>query len=222
MRILTVEDEPSILRLIRNALERSGHLVDTAEDGAEAIRKIEIYDYDIIILDIMLPELDGTEVCRYIRKLKLNSKIIMLTAKDDVDTKIKCLNMGADDYMTKPFSFDELDARIRALSRREKIFSGLKLKADSLELDPITRTIKLGGKKLKVTHIEFRLMEFLIRHKNQICTRTMLEENVWGNKENVSNVMNATVSKLRNKIKKISKDKNIIKTMSKSGYMIST
>jgi DNA-binding response OmpR family regulator len=220
MKILAVEDEPSIARIIKNSLEKSGHLVDVIDDGVEAQQRVEVFDYDVIILDIMLPGADGYEVCRHIRELGLDSKIIMLTAKDDLDSKVSGLNMGADDYMTKPFSVEELEARIRALSRREKIVYGTKIRVNSLVLDTATKTIKIHGASLKTSLMEYRLVEYLLRHRNTICTRTMLKENVWGDKSHISNVMNATISKLRAKMRKLNNNEDIIHTVPKSGYKI--
>lgn len=220
MKILAVEDEPSIARIIKNILEKSGHLVDIIDDGIEAQQRVEVFDYDVVILDIMLPGADGYEVCKHIRELGLDSKIIMLTAKDDLDSKVTGLNLGADDYMTKPFSIEELEARIRALSRREKLARGTKIKINSLILDTGTKNVTVNNKPLKITLTEFRLIEYLMRHKDSLCTRTMLRENVWGNKEHTSNVMSATISKLRTKIRKLNNNKDIIHTVPKSGYRI--
>jgi DNA-binding response OmpR family regulator len=220
MKILAVEDEQSIARIIKNALEKSGHLVDVIDDGIEAQQRVEVFDYDVIILDIMLPGADGFDVCRHVRDLGLDSKIIMLTAKDDLDSKIAGLNIGADDYLTKPFSIEELEARIRALSRREKLVRGIRMKANSLILDTGTKIVTVNNKQLKTTLTEFRLIEYLMRHKDGVCTRTMLMENVWGNKDHISNVMNATISKLRAKIRKLNNNEDIIHTVPKSGYRI--
>jgi DNA-binding response OmpR family regulator len=220
MKILAVEDEPAIARIIKNSLEKSGHLVDVIDDGIEAQQRVEVFDYDVVILDIMLPGADGYEICKHIRELGLDSKIIMLTAKDDLDSKVAGLNMGADDYMTKPFSIEELEARVRALSRREKLITGTKMKIDSLILDTGTKTVSVNSRPLKTTLTEFRLIEYLLRHKDSICTRTMIRENVWGNKEHISNVMNATISKLRAKIRKLNNGKDIIQTVPKTGYRI--
>lgn len=117
MKILLAEDDPSIARIVKIGLQSGGHVVDIVDDGQEAKERVEVYDYDVIILDVMLPGMDGFKVCRHIRNSGINSKIIMLTARDDVDSRVAGLNMGADDYMTKPFSIRELDARIRALAR---------------------------------------------------------------------------------------------------------
>ncbi len=220
MRILVVEDEPAIARIIKSGLSKSGHIVDTVEDGEEAKNRVEVYDYDVIILDVMLPGADGYEVCYHIRNLGLNSKIIMLTAKDDIDSKVSGLNVGADDYMTKPFSINELEARVRALARREKIFHSTKLKIGNLTIDQSTKTIAVNKKFLKVSLTEYRLLEYLIRHRNEVCSRTMLNENVWGDKDHISNVIDATVSKLRTRIKKLNNGKDIIHTVPKSGYRI--
>lgn len=200
MKILIVEDEPAIARIIKNGLERGGHIVDYVEDGLEAMERVGIYDYDLAILDVFLPGADGYEICRHIRKIGLDLKILMLTAKSDLDSKVLSLNIGADDYMTKPFSVEELNARVRALGRREKLTREIKLKVDSLVLDLTTRTATVNNKLLKITLMEFRLLEYLIRNQNRFCTRTMLSENVWGEKENISNTITATVSRLKAKM----------------------
>ncbi|MFZ2189081.1 MAG: response regulator transcription factor [Candidatus Moraniibacteriota bacterium] len=220
MKILVVEDEPAIARIIKNGLERSGHLVDHIDDGAEAMERMEIYDYDLAILDVFLPGADGFEVCRHIRKIGLDLKILMLTAKSDLDSKVLSLNIGADDYMTKPFSLEELNARVRALGRREKLSSEVKLKVDSLVLDLATRTATINNKPLKITLTEFKLLEYLIRNQNRFCTRTMLSENVWGEKENISNTVTATISRLKAKMKKLNNNSDLIHTVPKSGYRI--
>lgn len=220
MKILIVEDEPAISKIVRNSLTRSGHVVDLVEDGIEAKNRVEVYDYDIIILDVLLPGADGHEICRHIRDLGLESKILMLTARSDIDSKVLSLNIGADDYMTKPFSLEELDARVRALGRREKLSSQNRLRVDSLELDRAARTATVNKKKMKVTLTEYRLLEYLIRNQNKLCSRTMLFENVWGGKEHASNTITATMSHLRAKIRKLNNDKDIIHTVPKSGYAI--
>ncbi|HCP08226.1 MAG TPA: DNA-binding response regulator [Candidatus Moranbacteria bacterium] len=220
MRILVVEDEPAIARIIKSGLQKGGHVVDVVEDGIEAKNRVEIYDYDIAVLDVMLPGADGYEICYFIRNLGLDTKIIMLTAKDDIDSKVSGLDVGADDYMTKPFAISELEARIRALARRERIVCGAKLKVKSLTLDLSTKTALVNNKPLKTSLTEYRLLEYLIRHKDEVCSRTMISENVWGDKDHISNVIEATISKLRNKIKKLNNNKDIIFTIPKSGYRI--
>lgn len=220
MKILVVEDEPAIVRIIKNGLQQSGHVVDAVEDGIEAKTRVEVYDYNVIILDIMLPGIEGLELCSHIRRLGLDSKVIMLTAKDDIDSKVACLNAGADDYMTKPFSIIELEARVRAVGRRERIASGTKLEMKTLKIDPLTKVVFVKGKPIKTSLTEYRLLEYLLRHRNEICTRTMLGENVWGDKEHVSNVIDVTISKLRKKLKKANDDMDIIHTIPKSGYRV--
>lgn len=220
MRILVVEDEPAIARIIKSGLEKSGHIVDVADDGTEAKNRIEVYDYEIAILDVMLPGADGYEICHHIRNLGLDSKIIMLTAKDDIDSKVSALNLGADDYMTKPFSINELEARIRALARREKIVCGTKIKVNNLVLDLSTRSITINGTPLKTSLTEYRLLEYLIRNRNNVCSRTMIKEHVWGDKDHFSNIIDATMSKLRSKMKKLNNNIDMIHTLPKSGYRI--
>jgi DNA-binding response OmpR family regulator len=221
MKILVVEDEPPISRIIEKVLSRSGHLVDTIFDGLEAKERLDSYDYDILILDIMLPGADGPELCKYARSIGLNAKILMLTARDDIDSKVACLNLGADDYMTKPFSLEELEARVRALGRREKSSRMDNLVFGSLVLNLETKVATVNKKKLKTTLTEFRILEYLMRRKGSLCTRTMLEENIWGNKQNLSNVITATISKLRSKIKKLNDGRGIIQAVPQSGYRLS-
>jgi two-component system OmpR family response regulator len=220
MKILAVEDEQAIARIIKNSLQKCGHIVDVIDDGQEAKDRVEVYDYDVIILDVMLPGADGFEICRHIRSLGLDAKIIMLTARDDIDSKVAGLNVGADDYLTKPFSVDELEARIRALSRRTKITHGEKLKIKALMLDCAVKKAFVNGSPISLLPTEYRLLEYLMRHSGEICTRTMLSENVWGEKNHISNSIVATLSKLRGKIKKLNNGIDLISTVPKTGYRI--
>lgn len=220
MRILVVEDEPAIARIIKSGLEKSGHIVDMVDDGNEAKSRTEVYDYEVIILDVMLPGADGYEICHHIRNLGLDSKVIMLTAKDDIDSKVSALNLGADDYMTKPFSINELEARVRALSRRERIVCGTKIKVNNMVIDLAAKNITIKGKPLKTSLTEYRLIEYLVRNRNNVCSRTMIKEHVWGDKDHFSNIIDATISKLRKKIKKLNSNIDLIHTLPKSGYRI--
>ncbi|MFH1175467.1 MAG: response regulator transcription factor [bacterium] len=201
MTILLVEDEEKITRFIKRGLELEHFTVDVAYDGEEALKLIEINGYDLVVLDLMLPKKDGIEVCREIRKNGISTPILMLTAKDLVDDKIAGLDSGADDYMVKPFAFGELLARIRALLRRERSVKQTKLQIDDLVLDPATHEVQRAGKEIELTSKEYRLLDYFMRHPNQVCTRTMIGEHVWGyNFSQNSNVIDVYISYLRKKV----------------------
>jgi DNA-binding response OmpR family regulator len=201
MTILVVEDEHKITRFIQRGLEMEHFTVDVAYDGEEALSKIEVNGYDLIILDLMLPKKDGIEVCKEIRGKKIDTPIIMLTARDTVEDRIRGLDEGADDYVVKPFAFGELLARIRALLRREKAVKRSQLQIADLVLDPATHEVMRGRSPLQLTSKEYRLLDYLMRRPGQVCTRTMIGEHIWGyNFTDNSNVIDVTVSNLRKKI----------------------
>lgn len=201
MTILLVEDEPRISKFIKRGLELEHYTVDAAFDGEEAVKLIEVNGYDLVILDLMLPKKDGLEVCREMRKNKIETPVLILTAKDLVDNKIEGLDSGADDYMVKPFAFGELLARVRALLRRERSVRQAKLQINDLTLDPATHEVYRDGKEIILTSKEYRLLDYFMRRPNQICTRTMIGEHVWGyNFEQNSNVIDVYISYLRKKI----------------------
>jgi DNA-binding response OmpR family regulator len=201
MTILVVEDEIKITRFIKKGLEMEHYTVDTAYDGAEALEKAEINNYDLIVLDIMLPKIDGIEVCRRLRAAKVETPIIMLTAKDTVEDRIKGLDAGADDYLTKPFAFGELIARIRALLRREKTVSTTRLQVGDLILNPATHEVFRNNKEIQLSSKEYRLLDYMMRRPGHVCTRTMIGEHIWGyNFKDDSNVIDVYISYLRRKI----------------------
>jgi DNA-binding response OmpR family regulator len=201
MTILVIEDEIKITRFIKKGLEMEHYTVDTAYDGKEGLEKAEINDYDLIILDIMLPELDGISVCNKIREKKIETPIIMLTARDTIDDRIKGLDAGADDYLTKPFAFGELLARIRALLRREKTVKTTKLKVADLVLNPATHEVHRGDKEISLSSKEYRLLDYMMRRPGNVCTRTMIGEHIWGYSfKDDSNVIDVYISYLRKKI----------------------
>ncbi len=201
MTILVVEDEYKIARFIQKGLEMEHFTVDVVHDGEEAINKIEINGYDLIILDLMLPKKDGIEVCKEIRAKKIDTPIIMLTARDTVEDRIRGLDEGADDYVVKPFAFGELLARIRALLRREKTVKRTRLQIADLILDPAAHEVKRNGNVIPLTSKEYRLLDYLMRRPGQVCTRTMIGEHIWGyNFTDNSNVIDVTISNLRKKI----------------------
>jgi heavy metal response regulator len=220
MTILVVEDEIKITRFIKKGLEMEHYTVDTAYDGAEALEKAEINNYDLIVLDIMLPKIDGIEVCRRLRAAKVETPIIMLTAKDTVEDRIKGLDAGADDYLTKPFAFGELIARIRALLRREKTVSTTKLQVGDLILDPATHEVFRNNKEIQLSSKEYRLLDYMMRRPGHVCTRTMIGEHIWGyNFKDDSNVIDVYISYLRRKID-TGFNRKLIHTVRDVGYKI--
>jgi heavy metal response regulator len=220
MTILVVEDEIKIVRFIKKGLEMEHYTVEVAYDGEEALEKAEINSYDLIILDIMLPKKSGTEVCKQLRDNKVDTPIIMLTARDTVDDRIKGLDAGADDYLIKPFAFGELVARIRALLRREKTVKSTKLQVGDLMLDPATHEVYRGGKEIQLSSKEYRLLDYMMRRPGHVCTRTMIGEHIWGyNFTDDSNVIDVYISYLRKKIDSGSRNK-LIHTVRDVGYKI--
>jgi DNA-binding response OmpR family regulator len=222
MQIMVVEDENKIANFIRRGLIEEGYAVDIAGDGEEALYKFEINEYDLIILDLMIPEVDGISVCNKIREVNTNIPILILTAKDATGDKVKGLDAGADDYMTKPFSFSELSARVRALLRRGNKADPTVLTIDNLSLDPATRTAKRRNKAIVLTTREYALLEYFMRNPDRVITKTELLEHVWDyNYDGLSNVLETYVKYLRKKLKVHSSDKDLIHTMRGSGYILS-
>jgi two-component system OmpR family response regulator len=201
MRILVVEDEPKMGSLIRRGLERSGLAVDVAGDGEEALWRAAAVDYDTILLDRMLPGIDGTEVCRRLRRDGIRSPVLMLTAMGEVVDRVQGLDAGADDYLAKPFALDELLARVRALARRGPVTHPPVLEVGDLRLDPATHQVLRGEQAIDLTAKEFALLEAFMRRPGVVLSRFALLEQAWdGDYENRSNVIEAHVSSLREKI----------------------
>ncbi|MFH1427994.1 MAG: response regulator transcription factor [Patescibacteria group bacterium] len=220
MTILVVEDQVKITRFIKKGLEMEHYTVDTVYDGKEALEKAEINNYDLIILDIMLPKLDGIGVCKKLRGNKIDTPIIMLTAKDTIQDRIKGLDAGADDYLVKPFAFGELLARIRALLRREKTVKSAKLQIADLILDPATHDVYRAGKEIPLSSKEYRLLDYMMRRPGHVCTRTMIGEHIWGyNFTDDSNVIDVYISYLRSKVDKGFHNK-LIHTVRDVGYKL--
>jgi len=221
MRILLVEDEPQIADFIARGLSEDGHSVDIARDGEEALEWPSAADFDIIILDVMLPSIDGIEVCRTLRGQGLRMPILMLTARDAVEDRVRGLDSGADDYLIKPFAFTELLARVRALSRREPALLGTKLEVGDLVMDTATRHVTRAGAELELTAKEFALLEYLMRHPNQVLSRTVIAEHIWNyDFDNVTNVIDVHVKNLRKKIDEGFEGK-LIQTVRGAGYRLS-
>ena len=220
MTILVVEDEIKITRFIKRGLEMEHYTVDTAYDGEEALEKTEINNYDLIILDIMIPKIDGIETCRQIREKKIDTPIIMLTACDTVSDRIKGLDAGADDYLVKPFAFGELLARIRALLRREKSVKSTKLQVGNLVLDPAMHEVYRDNREINLSSKEYRLLDYMMRRPGHVCTRTMIGEHIWGyNFTDESNVIDVYISYLRKKVDS-GFQKKLIYTIRDVGYKI--
>ncbi len=220
MRILLVEDEIKIANFVERGLKEENYVVDVASDGEKAMFLAEINPYDLIILDIMLPQIDGITICRELRKKKINVPILMLTAKDRVRDKVLGLNSGADDYLAKPFDFEELSARISALLRRNKDNKTGILKVADLELDQLRHKVKRAGKEIQLSSKEFGLLEYLMLNANHVVTRTTISEHVWHeNFDSFTNVIDVFINLLRNKIDK-NFNKPLIHTIHGKGYTI--
>ncbi len=201
MRILIVEDEPGVAQFCRQGLTEAGHAVDVARDGQEGLGYALAVEYDAIVLDIMLPKMNGLEVLREIRRQRIKSPVLLLTARDGVDDRVRGLDSGADDYLVKPFAFPELLARIRALLRRPPLQAGTVLQIADLEMDTATHGVRRAGKAIELSPREFSLLELLLRHPGQVLTRTQIVEHVWNfNFYSDTNVVDVYVGYLRRKI----------------------
>ncbi|MCL4416899.1 MAG: response regulator transcription factor [Actinobacteria bacterium] len=221
MRILLIEDEKPLAQVIKNWLTEQGFAVDEAFDGEEGLYLAESESYDVIILDVMLPKIDGVTVCKELRSKKVDSSILMLTAKTHLNDKVVGLNAGADDYLAKPFEFEELKARINALLRRGYKQPETVIKIDDLEIDPAQHIVKRGDKSLVLTPKEFAVLEFLARHKDEVVTRTQIMEHTWDyNFNSMSNVVDVYIATLRRKIDGGQK-KKLIQTIFNVGYKLS-
>ncbi|MGA1841880.1 MAG: response regulator [bacterium] len=220
MRILLIEDELKIANFIERGLKEEHFAVDIAYNGENALYLSDIYTYDLIILDLMLPDKDGISICREIRNKKIDTPILMLTARDGIKDKVMGLDSGADDYLTKPFAFEELLARIRALLRRKRTEKTSTLKIADLELDQINHRVKRAGKEIDLTNKEYALLEYLLLHANQVVTRTMISEHVWDeNFDCFTNITDVYIKYLRNKIDK-DFAKQLIHTVRGVGYIL--
>jgi two-component system, OmpR family, response regulator len=218
VRVLVVEDEAKLASLLRQGLRRRGMSVDVAPTGDEALLRATATDYDVILLDVMLPGADGFEVCQRLRDLAVWSPTLMLTALDDVQDRVRGLDSGADDYLAKPFSFDELMARIRALIRRGGLPRPTRLMAGDLSLDPAARRVWRDGVDLSLTAREFALLEIFMRRPGEVLSRFELLEHAWDDSyENRSNVIEVYVGYLRDKL-----GREAIETVRGAGYRLRT
>ncbi len=200
MRVLIVEDQPNMVSYLKRALAEQGYAVDVARTGPEAVEWAKVVEFDLIVLDIMLPELDGITVCRHLRDQGKQAAILMLTARDTVNDRVIGLDAGADDYLVKPFELKELLARLRALARRRIIKTSV-LKVADLSLDAHTRMVRRGNTLIKLTAKEYAVLECLIREPNRVLTRVEIAESIWNyDVYNQSNVVDVYIRNLRRKI----------------------
>ena len=218
-KILLVDDHSDIRRLIKLSLGKTFEIFE-AEDGATALEIATLHKPDVVVLDVMLPNTDGISLCRNLRSRKITTPIIMVTAKDAISDKVKGLDSGADDYLTKPFAFEELLARIRALLRKRDGQSATKLKVDDLELDLLAHKVTRGSKEIVLTAKEYALLEYLMRNPGVVVSRTMISEHVWDiNFDTDTNVIDVYINYLRRKIDDGFK-KSLIYTMRGRGYIL--
>lgn len=220
MRVLVVEDEPKIAAFIARGLTENAYTVDVAHDGEEGYEWARNFDYDFIILDLMLPKVDGITLCQRLRRAGKRVRVLMLTAKDSVADRVTGLDAGADDYLVKPFAFQELLARLRALGRRDGESQANLLQVGDLTLDLITHRAKRQGQSVELSTKEFALLEFLMRHPDQVLSRTVLGERVWGyDFYHQSNVVDVYIRYLRRKIDEPFAVK-LIQTVRGTGYRL--
>ncbi len=222
MRILVVEDEHRIANTIKKGLEQERFAVDIAYDGTEGFDLASTEDYDVILLDLLLPGMDGLTICKELRKKQIHTPILILTAKGQIQDKVEGLDSGADDYLTKPFSFEELLARIRALTRRPKNAMETVLTAGDLKLDPKSFTVERAGQPIQLSSREFSLLECLIRNANKILTKEQIISHVWDyNADILPNTVEVYIRNLRKKIDHPFKNKKqLIHTIRGFGYQL--
>ena len=220
MRILLAEDDQRITNFIARGLRENAYAVDTVNNGEDALYQISINNYDVIILDVMIPQKDGLEVCRELRKNGNKIPVLMLTARDAIEDKINGLDSGADDYLTKPFAFEELLARIRALLRRSGEIRPPKIIISDLEIDTTAQKVRRGGNEISLTTKEYTLLEYLAREKGKVVGRAEIAEHVWDENFDVfSNLIEVYIKRLRTKIDE-NFDKQLIHTKRGAGYIL--
>lgn len=220
MRILVVEDEHRLVTILKQGLQEHGYAVDTAYDGVAGLDLAETEPYDLLILDVMLPKLDGYALCRRLRAAERHVPILMLTARDAIDDRVMGLDSGADDYLTKPFAFREFLARVRALLRRDAGARAAVLRAGDTVLDPETREVFRGERRIELASKEYAVLEYFMRNPNRVLTRTQIAEHVWDyDFAAMSNVVDVYVRTLRRKLAD-DREPRLLRTVRGSGYML--
>lgn len=220
MRILIVEDEHKLARLLKRGLEEESYAVDVAYDGEDGLGMAELEPYDLVLLDVMLPKLDGLAVARRLRARHRTMPILMLTARDAVDDRVAGLDSGADDYLVKPFAFRELLARVRALLRRDGLSKDPVLRLADLEVDTVAHEVRRAGKPIELTSKEYAVLEYFVRNPNRVLTRTQIAEHVWDYSfVAMSNVVDVYVRYLRRKLNDM-REPRLLQTIRGTGYKL--
>ncbi len=220
MRVLLVEDEEKVARFVARGLKAERYAVDVASDGNSGLDHVRAYSYDLIILDLNLPGMPGTELLKYIRKSHQHVPVLILTARDNITDKVKNFEEGADDYLTKPFSFAELLVRVKALLRRGPVTNSTTLRVGELELDRVVHKVKRGDKAIDLTSKEFSLLEYLMINTGRVLSRTMIVEHVWDQSfEGLTNIVDVYVRQLRKKIDD-GHERKLFRTVRGVGYSI--
>jgi DNA-binding response OmpR family regulator len=221
MRVLLVEDESKVARFIARGLTEERYAVDTAADGTSGVELATTYHYDVVILDLMLPGLNGTEVLRQIRRKDTSVPVLVLSARDALDDKVGHMELGADDYLTKPFALAELLVRVKALLRRGPVTRASSLRIGDLELDRISQQVKRGGRRIELTGKEYSLLEYLMANAGRVLSRSMIIEHVWDQSfDGASGIIDVYLGRLRSKIDQPCEQK-LIRTVRGVGYSIS-
>jgi len=220
MKILLVEDDKGLCDTLKRGLGEAGHVVESAYGGETGAHYAQDAGYDVIILDVMLPDMSGVEVCKELRASAISTPVLMLTAKKTLNDKVKGLDAGADDYLCKPFEFEELEARLRALQRRQVLNRSAVLKTSGISLNTITHEVTANDKRVTLTPTEYRILEYLMMNPNRIITRAMIEEHIWEiNKDHESNIVDVFIERLRHKLGCDSRT-GPIKTIYGEGYQL--
>ncbi len=222
MKILVVEDDKTIRSFVVQGLREEGYVVTATANGQEGFELLQASSYDFLVLDLMLPGMDGLALCRSMRDRNINIPVLMLTAKDSIDDRVKGLDAGADDYLVKPFSFVELLARIRAVARRKSGEGQTVIEVDGLSVDLVRHKVIFGGKELELPNREFNLLQYFLKRKGHVLSRTMIIESVWGyDFHSGTNIIDVYINFLRRKLKTLT-GKDWIRTIRNRGYVFET
>jgi DNA-binding response OmpR family regulator len=219
VHLLIVEDDARLRRVMQRVLQQDSHVVELAGDGCEGLDLALTGTFDVVVLDLMLPKLDGFQVCKRLREAGIDTPVLMLTARDALSDRVRGLDAGADDYLAKPFAFSELAARLRALSRRRPLIASEVLSVGDLTLDPVRRCTFRGSREIELTPREFALLEYLMRHEGQALSRTQILDHVWGyGFDTMTNVVDTYIHYLRRKVDR--QGANLLHTVRGVGYKI--